>query len=114
MRLIFRLPNNQKSGMPMSGNSKIVISQVRLLAGERRCLTIVDTTSSASGINKMPTATTVPAIANAKDQGELVIQFMPPIELGRRKASSAIEINCKLHLTMSAPPPETQIILRTV
>src|SRR5581483_2188739 len=74
MRLILRLPNNQKSGMPTRGNSKIAISHARLLAGDRRCLRIPATTSRANGIIKIPTATTVPAIAKLNDHAELNIE----------------------------------------
>ena len=70
----------------------MVISQVTLLAGDRRCRTIVETTMRANGISNMPTATTVPAIANAKDQGEPNIYVVPP-KMGRhRQAARAIEI----------------------
>ena len=71
--LDLRLPKNQNSGIPISGSSKIVNSHARLLAGERRCLRMPDTTRSANGIIRIPTATTVPASAKLKDQAELNI-----------------------------------------
>jgi hypothetical protein len=73
MPLIFRLPNIQKRGMPTSGSRRMDSSHVTLLAGERRCLKITETTSRVSGIIKMPTATTVPAIAKPKAQAEVII-----------------------------------------
>jgi len=77
IRSILRVPNSQNSGIPMSGMSRMVKSQVTLLAGDRRCRTIVAATNSVNGVIRMPTRNIVPRIAKKKCQKELGIGLSP-------------------------------------
>ena len=62
----------------MSGMNRMVNNQVTLLAGERRCRTIVAATNRVNGMIRMPTNNIVPTMVKKKCQKELGINAPRP------------------------------------